>query len=446
MTTASATARPPACPISIAGATSLHGIRIVTPDADGDGRPERERRGKAGATFMAGQFAEENGGSPGAIWKIDGISGAVSLFTTIEGNSGPGIGDVSFDKVHRQFFASDLDTGLIHRIDANGAVIDDFDHGVAGRPARGLAAVADDGAVMDIQGAAFDSEDPDTWGFTQDERRIWGVAAHGGRVYYAVGEKAEIWSVGISQDGGFAGDPRWELTVDAEEDLPVTDIAFDSKGFMYLAQRGESENRFDYSQFADSGDGEVLRYWRESPDDPATESIWVRVPQEYAIGFPEGHRQSAGGIDLQYGYDSQGNFNTNACSDTLVSTGDKLRDNPDLADQLAAGGPLAVHGVQINATSLVRPENEPPFGSWFVDYRRLLRRPRDRGPCRRRGGMASLRGPRRLLRADTLSGRLSGSVLAAGIPASGQLSTLHRRRCGRVLLHAGRARGRSLCP
>ncbi len=44
---------------------------------------------------------------------------------------------------------------------------------------------------------------------------------------------------------------------------------------MYLAQRGEIENRVDYSQFADPGDGEVLRYWRESPDDPATESIWV---------------------------------------------------------------------------------------------------------------------------------------------------------------------------
>ena len=54
----------------------------------------------------------------------------------------------------------------------------------------------------------------------------------------------------------------------------------------------------------------MLRYWRESPDDPATESIWVPVPQEYAIGFPEGHRQSAGGLDLQYGYDSQGIFNT----------------------------------------------------------------------------------------------------------------------------------------
>ena len=284
---------------------------------------------------------------------------------------------------------------MIHRIDASGAVIDSFDHGVAGRPARSLPPVADDGAVMDIQGAAFDSEDPDTWGLTQDERRVWGVAVHGGRVYYAVGEKAEIWSVGLALDGAFDGDPRWELTVDAEEDLAVTDIAFDASGFMYLAQRGETENRFDYSQFADSGDGEVLRYWRESPDDPATESIWVAAPQEYAIGFPEGHRQSAGGIDLQYGYDSRGNFNTNACSDTLVSTGDKLRDNPDLADQLGAGGPLAIHGVQLNATALVRPENEPPLGAWFVDFDGFFEDPEVEGhvgdvevwrPCEGRAG------------------------------------------------------------
>lgn len=359
---------PSGVPDLYAGATSLHGLRIVTPDADGDGRPERQRRGTAGASFMAGQFGEENGGGPGTIWRIDGITGAVSKFADIDADGGPGIGDVSFDKVHRQFFASDLDDGLIWRIDATGAVLDSFDHGVAGRPARGLDPVADDGSVMDIQGAAFDTEDPDSWGYTQDERRVWGTAFHGGRVYYAVGDKAEIWSVGIGRDGRFEADARWELTVEADEALPVTDIAFDSRGFMYLAQRGELDNRYDYSRFADTGKGEVVRYWRESPDDPATESVWVPVPQEYAVGFPEGNRQSAGGIDLQYGYDAQGLINPNACTDTIVKTGDRLRDNPALADQLAPGGPFAVHGVQLTATSLVKPANVPPFGSWFVDF------------------------------------------------------------------------------
>ncbi|TIS02721.1 MAG: hypothetical protein E5X09_23150, partial [Mesorhizobium sp.] len=126
-------------------------------------------------------------------------------------NSGPGIGNLAFDPTHREFFASDLDTGLIHRIDIEGNLIDSFDHGVAGRPAHGLAPVADDGAVMDIHDTAFDSEDPRTWGYTQDARRVWAVAYHGGRLYYSVGEKAEIWSVGIASDGGFGRDPRWEL-------------------------------------------------------------------------------------------------------------------------------------------------------------------------------------------------------------------------------------------
>lgn len=383
---------PSAIPNLYAGATSLHGIRIVTPDGDADGRPERQRRGTADAVFMDGQFGTENGGGPGTIWKIDGITGAVSKFADIDANSGPGIGDVTFDNIHRQFFASDLDTGLIHRIDANGALLDTFDHGIAGRPAHGLAAVADDGSVIDIQGAAFDSEDPDSWGYTQDERRVWSVAYRGGRLYYSVGDKAEIWSVGVAGDGSFAGDPRWELTVKADKDYAVTDIAFDNEGFMYLAQRGPVENRYDYSQFADSGKGEVIRYWREVPDDPATESAWVEVPQEYAVGFPQNNRQSAGGLDLQYGYDAEGNLDTGVCTDTLVDTGDKLRDNPELAEQLAAGGPLA---VQITPTALVKPANMPPFGSWFVDFDNYFEDPEVEGhvgdvevwrPCEGRAG------------------------------------------------------------
>ncbi len=351
-----------------AGATSLHGLRIVTPDADGDGRPERQRRGAAEAVFMDGQFGAENGGGPGTIWKIDGITGTVSKFADIETNSGPGIGDVTFDAKHRQFFASDLDTGLIHRIGADGKLLDTFDHGVTGRQKEELEAVADDGSAMDITDPAFDSEDPESWGLTQDERRVWAVAYRSGRLYYSVGEEAEIWSVAIAENGGFGDDPRRELSVKAERDLAITDIAFDSADAMYLAQRGPVENRYDYSQLADSGKGEVLRYVREVPDDPATDGVWVETPKTYAIGFPEGHRQAAGGLDLQYGYDGDGNLDTNACAATLVATGDKLRDNPALAERLAAGGPLTVHGVQMTSKDNVRPANEPPFASWFIDF------------------------------------------------------------------------------
>lgn len=362
-----------------AAATSLHGIQIVTPDEDEDGRPERQRGGKDGAVFMDGQFGTDLGGGPGTIYKIDGLTGEVTRFADIESNSGPGLGNIKFDKAHRQFFVSDLDSGLIHRISIDGTVLDTFDHGVAGRPGHGLAPVPDDGSVMDIAGGAFDSEDPETWGYTQDERRVWGVAVHGGRLYYAVGDAAEIWSVDILQDGTLAAEARWELTVKADKDYPVTDIAFDSQGFMYLSQRGEIENRYDYSRFANSGKGEVIRYWRERPDDPATESIWVEAPQEYAVGFPPENRQAAGGIDLQYGYDQYGVMDFGSCSRTLVKTGDDLRHNDELADQLALGGPLVVHGVQLTPKDLVKPQNVPPFGSWFVDYDSLFDDPDVKG-------------------------------------------------------------------
>ena len=110
------------------GATSAFGLQIVVPDPGSNGRPQRVKKGDPKAEWMAGQFG--NTGTPGSIYKVDGKTGAVSLFATIPGNSGPGLGDIVFDAATRQFFVSDLDTGLIHRLDAAGTLIDSFDHGL----------------------------------------------------------------------------------------------------------------------------------------------------------------------------------------------------------------------------------------------------------------------------------------------------------------------------
>jgi hypothetical protein len=37
------------------------------------------------------------------------------------------------------------------------------------------------------------------------------MAAYGGRLYYAVAEGPQVWSVGIELDGTFRADARWEL-------------------------------------------------------------------------------------------------------------------------------------------------------------------------------------------------------------------------------------------
>ncbi len=349
------------------GATSAFGIQIVAPDKDGDGRPERITHGEPDAKFMDGQWGQ--GGAPGSIYRVDGTSGDITLFATIGANAGPGLGDIVYDRVSQQFFVSDLDTGLIYRLDSTGLIIDTFDHGLNGRPNDGLAPVADDGSTMDITSPAFDSTNPATWGFTQPERRVGAMAIHGGRLYYAVAKPLQIWSVGINLDGSFANDARWELDVTGlASDNPITSMLFDGQGRMVLAQRGEQRGSYDYSVFADPMKSSVVRYTREVPDDPSTPSTWVQVPDQYAIGFRPDGLNTDGGVALTYAFDSQGLPRQDSCGQYLWTTGESLRDDPALAAELAAGGPANVDGLQGNDISLVRPANDPPFQSYFTDY------------------------------------------------------------------------------
>ena len=56
-----------------AAASSAYGLPIVVPDANGDGVPDRSRRGAPNAAFMPGLFGPVLAdGGPGSIWKIDG--------------------------------------------------------------------------------------------------------------------------------------------------------------------------------------------------------------------------------------------------------------------------------------------------------------------------------------------------------------------------------------
>lgn len=340
-----------------AGATSAYGLRIVVPQ---EGQPKRVRKGHPDAEWMAGQFGK-NGG-PGSIWKVDGTTGAVSLFATLPGNSGPGVGDIAYDTSSLNFYVSDLDTGLIHRIDSSGNLLDAFDHGVKARDAAGLPPVADDGATMDIRNPGFDSEDPATWRFTQPERRVWGLAVNGGRLYYAVAEGPSIWSVSIKLDGSFGNDARREFEIPGTPDNhPVSDIAFDGQGMMYVAQRGDIRGNHDDKSFTEPKSSVVFRYRREI-DDKSTPGVWVPVPEEFAVGFSPDHRNTSGGIALGYGYDAAGQMRTGQCGATLWSTGDNLREGVEGA------GTGAVHGLQGSDRLLVRPDNEPPTKSFFVDY------------------------------------------------------------------------------
>ena len=350
------------------GATSAYGLQIIAPSESGETLPKRLTKGQPGAQWMAGQFGPLSTGAAGAIWRIDGTTGQISLFASLQQNSGQGIGDIVFDTNSRHFFVSDLDTGLIHRLDSSGRLVDSFDHGTDGRPTKGLASVADDGLAIDIQTPAFDTQNPETWGYTQPERRVYGMTLHNGRLYYAVVDGLQIWSIGLNSDGSFNADPRWELNVEGTEGKgPITDMLFDNKGRLYLAQRGQAKGSYDYSEVIEPGKSTVLRYSKEQPDNPATESAWMSDHESYAIGQLAPHNNATGGITIGFSHDETGNLLFDSADRMLWSTGERLRTSND--DPAAEAD---VHGLQGNGIDLVRPANEPPQQSYFADYDSLF--------------------------------------------------------------------------
>jgi uncharacterized repeat protein (TIGR01451 family) len=350
-----------------------------------DGLPERVKKGGPGAGWMKGQFGLDLQGGPGTIYKVDGKTGAVTLFAnvTLNGvpNPAPGLGNLAYDAAHKQLFVSDLYTGMIHRFDLDGKELGTFDHGVAALTAANLAPLAFDPKNRpNIASDRFDSEKPETWGYAPAKRQVWGLAVHSDRLFYAVASGPQIWSVGIARDGSFAPDPRWELDVPAQGGaLPVSDIAFTRSGAMILAQRAPIAASYDYSAFTRPGEPRVLRFWLKDASDPPSPGRWKLEPQEYAVGYPGQYRNSNGGVALGYGYDENGAISTGACEASLWATGQNLRNNPALRSQLEPGGPLVVHGLQAVPTEAIRDVNAPPNASYFVAYDDAFTDPRAAG-------------------------------------------------------------------
>jgi len=368
-------------------ATSAYGLPIVVPDRDGDGLPDRVKQGAPNASFMPGLFGPpDQGGGPGSIWRIDGVTGDVRLFANVmlDGvpNSGPALGGLAFDPASNSLFVADRDTGMIHRYGLDGTERGRYDHGAVGRLAAGLPPVAFNPAKrLNIASPHFQTEDPATWAYAPPPRLIFGLAVWAVRLYYAVAEGLEIWSVGIAPDGSFGTDARPEITIPpGQSPTEISKITFDDQGRMLLAERAAPTGAYDFAVLAQPGIGRVLRYARVEPAGPAG-AAWQPVPDEYAIGFPAQMRNGNGGVAVGYRYDARGLIDRASCDGFLWSTGEQLRVSPDpaLAAQLAQGGPAIVNGLQGNDIELVRPANVPPLQTYFVDYDDRFDDPEARG-------------------------------------------------------------------
>ncbi|ADZ71824.1 hypothetical protein [Polymorphum gilvum] len=312
-----------------------------------------------GSGWMTGMWGE--GGGPGTVYRLDAANGyEPSAFAEIaldgRANSGAALGNIAFDPAHGQFFVSDLETGMIHRIALeDGRDLDHFDHGLDGRVGF---LDATTGARLALPPIAFDplrtatidacpsgdfAHSPECWNFADFRRRVWGVGvrhdeAGAVRLYYAtwanegfgnpdyaVASEDErtnaVWSVALSADGGFdLTDVRREFLlpdfhIDAETiaergfSSPVSDIAFPRCGaqdVMVVAERGGIRNLgLDVeAPFAVASEARALLYQLGET------GVWAPIGR-YDVGYydrsaegqPFLRANCAGGVDFAPGYD-----------------------------------------------------------------------------------------------------------------------------------------------
>jgi hypothetical protein len=294
---------------------------------------------RAQGGWMEGMWGR--GGGPGTLWRLEAANGyraapIANIAAMGRPNSGAALGNIAYDRIHRQVFVSDMESGLLVRLSRDGRQLGVFDHGGAGRPAfldaetnqrAALAPIPLDPARqarLDDCHGLFD-QTPSCWNFAPSGRRIWGVGVRrdpmgeGAQVYYAVwsspafedaswsamsddDKRNAVWSVRLRPDGDFdPTDVRREFILPdffvspgdvsrAGYSQPVSDITFSECGerpVMLVAERGGVRNLGlgVENAFATPGEARTLRYELDQ------RGVWRPVGR-YDVGNDD--RRSAG--------------------------------------------------------------------------------------------------------------------------------------------------------
>jgi hypothetical protein len=355
--------------------------------------------------WMPGMWGADGG--PGTIYRLSPANGyKPEKFADIvlggRENTGAALGNIAYDKAHDRLFVSDLETGMIHSLDAgSGQDMGTFDHGKDARTAfldvwtqqqQSLDPVSfDPRSKARIQecGDRFAS-DPSCWNLADFRRRVWGLKirtddAGGVRLYYSVwgsdafgnpdwagagdDRRNSVWSVAITGEGLFdTASVRREFFMPgffpstarfgdrAGNSNPVADITFPecaTQNVMLTAERGSMRNLgLDAAEaFARPYESRVIRYELGQDD------IW-RPKGRYDVGFHERNgnegepfifANAASGIDFGYKMDANGIADLASPSQSIWATGDGLCSPKGPCNDTAKGvgtDPSEVHGLQ----------------------------------------------------------------------------------------------------
>ena len=220
----------------------------------------------------------------GTIYRINNTNGVPSVFAVLPQlsmnlgggfNSGPGLGNVSYDPINNQFFASNLEDGKIYRINNAGTVVQVFDPLIADTGAPGLPPLTE---------------------------LIWGIEAKGTAVYYAVANVGSSTSPGkirrINLDGSGAMIPSSDAEIlvvpfstvcCGAQYVPVSDITFSADGTrMVLGERTMITSTEAYNHASRIHIAQLIG------------ATWT-VVRSLETGASWGHGEAYGGV--AYGYE-----------------------------------------------------------------------------------------------------------------------------------------------
>ena len=213
----------------------------------------------------------KNGG-PGTIYRLQAKNGyQPEIFANIKLNgrinTGASLGNIAYAPKLKQLFVSDLETGMIHRLDVKtGKELGIFNHGEDGRSvffdvkSNKVMALAvtnfEPNSQANIKNCPtkFDIT-PSCWSLASKERRVWGLGINTTnnqtRLYYSAwssndDKQSTIWSIQLLKDGSMdIKSVRREFKLPASNSnalLAVSDLAFSNKNEMLIAENGELRN------------------------------------------------------------------------------------------------------------------------------------------------------------------------------------------------------------
>ena len=210
-----------------------------------------------------------NGTAAGQVIKLDGTTGVPSVLATLP-TSNTGLGNIAYDRDNQQLFVTNLDDGMIYRLDMSGTQLSTFDP------------FGPDDAVP---------------GFAPLGERIWGIQVYNCRVYFGTwsedngtpGDPNSVWSVELDTAGEFVGPETLEVTLPDDETrnstMPISDIAFSRDGNMMIAERGMW------------GDTTTAPHQSRILEYAGGHLSWAPSGATFDIGQTIGTDNSAGGVD-----------------------------------------------------------------------------------------------------------------------------------------------------